>query len=153
MTIQVLDGNGVLQTVQNMNDFMTANPAGPQTIAASRAVAPPITIDSVKFRINASSGSNNTLVSAAARVVRSLDIYNRAAYVVYFRFFDKATTPITADVPFWTIPLPADSGYSKQFIWGLPVSAGLGFNITKDRFDNDATAVAVDDVSGMLTYR
>jgi hypothetical protein len=154
MTIPVLDGNGVLQTVNTLNDFMTANPAGAQAFTASRSVSPAITTDSTRFKIVATGGVNNTLVSATARVIRSIDVYNQAAYRVNLKLYDKATAPVAGtDVPFWTIPLSADSGYSKQFIWGLPVTLGLGFAITKNIWDTDATAITVEDVFGMLTWR
>jgi hypothetical protein len=154
MTIQVLDGNGVLQTVQNMNDFITSNPVGAQVFSASRAVSPAITTDSTKLRIVSASSVNNTLVSAAARVLRSIDIYNQAAYRVNFKLYDKATAPVAGtDVPFFTIPVSADSGYSKQFIWGMPLTLGLGFAITKQIWDTDTTAVGVEDVFGVLTWR
>jgi hypothetical protein len=154
MTVQILDGNGVLQTVNTMNDFMTANPAGAQVVTASRSVSPSITIDTSKVRITSAASVNNTLVSATARVLRSLDVYNEAAYAVYIKLYDKATAPVAGtDTPFWTIPLPASSGYSKIFTWGLPVTTGLGYAITKLKADSDTTVIAANDVVGMLTYR
>ena len=154
MTINVLDGNGVLQNVNTMNDFMTANPAGAQVVATSRAVVPAITSDSTKLRITSLATTNATLVSATAKLLRSLDIYNEAAYAVYFKLYDKATAPVIGtDTPFWTVPIPAASGYSKVWPWGVPVSLGLGYVITRVKADADATAVAAGDLVGFMTYR
>lgn len=154
MTLQVLDGNGVLQTRNDINDLMTANPAGAQPITASRAAAPPTTSDSTKLRITSAATVNATLVSSAARVLRSLDVYNEAAYTVYFKLYDTSTTPVVASyTPFFVIPLPANSGYSKLFTWGVPVTIGLGYVISKLKPDTDATAIAANDVVGMLTWR
>jgi len=154
MTTQILDGTGTLRTVSDMGDFMTANPVGAQPITSSRAVAPPTTADATKARITSAASVNNTLVSATARVVRSLDIYNEAAYAVYFKLYDKATAPVAGtDTPFWTIPVPAGSGYSKTFTWGIPISAGLGYAITRNKADTDTTVIAVNDLVGMLTWR
>jgi hypothetical protein len=49
--------------------------------------------------------------------------------------------------------LPATSGFSKQFIWGLPFTLGIGYAITKLFADTDTTAVIIEDVSGIMTYR
>lgn len=154
MTAVILDGNGVLQTVNTVNDLMAANPVGAQAIASSRPISPSTTIDTIKVRITSAASVNNTLVSAAARLLRSLDVYNEASYSVYLKLYDKATAPVAGtDTPFWTIPLPSGSGYSKIFIWGMPVATGLGFAITKLKADSDTTAIAASDVVGMLTYR
>lgn len=155
MTISVLDGNGVLQTgINTLNDYMAANPVGAQPTTAARTMVPATTTDSARAKIVSANGVNNTLVSATARIMRTLDIYNRAAYPVYFKLYDKATAPVAGtDVPFWTIPLAADSGYSKEFPWGLPVTLGLGYAITKLFVDTDTTAVVIEDVAGQMTYR
>ena len=155
MTIQVLDGQGVLRTVANMDDFMTANPVGAQAITASRAVSPPTTSDSNKFKIVSTAGTNATLVSASARVLRALYVYNQPAYSVFFKLYDKATAPVLAsDVPFWTIPIPAASGFViPASSWGIPVTTGLGFAITKAFSNTDTTAIAVEDCVGMLLWR
>lgn len=155
MTISVLDGNGVLQTgINTLNDYMTANPVGAQAITASRAMSPPITIDTTRARITSAATVNNTLVSSTARIMRSLDIYNEAAYTVYFKIYDKATAPVAgSDTPIWTIPVPTLSGYSKVWTWGIPVGNGIGYAITRNKVDTDTTAVAANDLVGMMTYR
>ena len=154
MTTQILDGTGTLRTVSDMGDFMTANPVGAQAIAAARAMSPAITTDSTKTRITSAATVNNTLVNAAARVLRSIDVYNEAAYSVYLKFYDKATTPVAGtDVPFWTIPIPPNSGYTKYWPFGIPLTNGLGYAITKLKADSDTTVIAASDVVGMLTWR
>jgi hypothetical protein len=154
MTTVILDGNGVQQTVNDVGNLIAVSPIGAQAVTASRPIFPSTTNDSTKARITSAATVNNTLVSATARLLRSLDIYNEAPYAVYIKLYDKATAPVAGtDTPFWTIPLPANSGYSKEFIWGRPVSNGLGYAITKNKADTDTTAVAINDAVGMLTYR
>lgn len=154
MTTQILDGTGTLRTVANLDDYIASNPVGAQPASASRAVAPPTTCDSTKTRITSAASVNNTLVSAAGRVVRSLEVYNEAAYSVYFKLYDKASAPVAGtDTPIWTIPIPSGSGYSKIFTWGLPFTNGIGFAITKLKADSDTTSVLASDVVGLMTWR
>lgn len=154
MATQILNGLGNLVTVSDMADFMAANPVGAQAVAASRAMSPATTADSTKARITSTTTVNATLVSSAARVLRTLDIYNEAGYAVYFKLYDKASTPVVAtDTPFWTIPLPANTGFSKYWPFGIPVTLGLGYVISKLKPDNDTTVIAAGDVVGMLTWR
>lgn len=154
MTTQIIDGTGTPKTVNDLGDFMATNPVGAQPFGNARTVAPPTTSDTSKLRIRSLNTVNNTLVSSTARVVRSIDVYNEATYTVYLKLFDKATAPVAGtDTSFWTIPIPSGSGFSRTFYWGLPVSNGFGYAITKNKVDTDTTAVANDDLIGMMTYR
>lgn len=154
MTTQILDGTGTLRSVSNLDDFMATNPVGAQAYTAARTVAPAITSDSTKHTIKSAATTNITLVSAAARVMRTLHIYNQTTYIIFFKLYDKATAPVLAtDLPFWTIPVAPTSGFSTAPTWGYPVANGLGYAITRAFAPTDTTAVAVEDAVGMLTWR
>lgn len=154
MTTQILDGTGTLRTVSNMDDFMAANPVGAQPLTSSRTVSPPTTSDSNKFKIQSAATTNINLVSASARVMRTLHLYNQTTYRIWFKLYDKATAPVlSTDLPFWTIPLDGGSGFALQGMWGVPVSTGLGFAITKAFAATDTTPIAVEDCIGMLMWR
>jgi hypothetical protein len=146
---------GVLKQISaSVQGFITAlGSPGPQTAANSSSVTPANTSDVTASRVHSAATTNATSLKASAGVVRSIDLFNNAAYAVFVKFYNKATAPaVGTDVPLWTIPLPAGSGYSKQYFVGLPFSTGIAYAITKVQADADTTAIAADDVTGIINW-
>jgi hypothetical protein len=71
-------------------------------------------------RVNAAATTNLTNLKVGAGNIYELDLFNVAAYDVFVKIYDKASAPVLAnDVPKWTIPLKAGTGYSKSFSAGV----------------------------------
>lgn len=99
---------------------------------------------------SAAASTNATLVKAAAATLYSLDCYNAAAAVRYLKLYNKATAPAPAsDTPFRTIALKPADRTVIAFPAGLAFSTGLGFALTVNAADTDATALTAADVVGL----
>jgi hypothetical protein len=83
----------------------------------------------------------------------NLDVFNVAAYDVFMKFYNKATAPVAGtDIPVWTIPLKAGTGFSRSFAGGKSFATGIGYAITKLQADSDTTAVVAGDVTGAIDW-
>jgi hypothetical protein len=104
-------------------------------------------------RVVAAASTNATNLKASAGSIAEVDLYNVAAYTVFVKFYNKASSPtVGTDTPVWTVPIAAGGGYSKSFVRGKAFSTGISYAITKLQADSDTTAVAAGDVTGSLEY-
>jgi hypothetical protein len=104
-------------------------------------------------RVVAAASTNGTSVKASAGEIASIDLFNVAAYAVYFKLYNKVSTPtVGSDTPVWTIPIPAGGGFSRDFIRGEYFSIGIAYAITKLQADSDTTALAAGDVTGRIKW-
>lgn len=96
---------------------------------------------------------NATTVKAAPGPLIGWLIVNTSASSRFIRFYDKASAPITTDVPVLRIPLPPGDGTNVSFALNtLWFPHGISFNITGAQPDNDATAIVAGDVTLNLFY-
>lgn len=98
--------------------------------------------------------TNATVVKSSAGRLYKIRGYNNKASVVYLKLYNKATAPtVGTDVPVVTIPCKAadvicvDLGDIGQYF-----SAGISYAITGAAADNDTTAVAAGDVTGLMVW-
>lgn len=172
MTVGILDGSGnPVAGVQTLNDLTKGAGAadantlrmtmdtnqignlGPQDAAHSVSTTPANTSDVTKSRVNSAASTNATVLKASAGLTRKIQLFNNAAYTVYFKFYDKATTPtVGTDVPSCTIPIPAGTGFFDGGSTPSPFTAGISYAITKLQADTDTTAVAAGDVTGKIEW-
>lgn len=104
-------------------------------------------------RVNAGATTNATNLKASAGQIYSLSVYNVAAYTVFLKIYNKASSPtVGTDTPVWTIPIPAGGGFSKVWPMGVPFGIGISYAITKLQADSDTTAVAAGDVTGQIMW-
>jgi hypothetical protein len=104
-------------------------------------------------RVNAGATTNATNLKASAGQIYSLSVYNVAAYTVFLKIYNKASSPtVGTDTPVWTIPIPAGGGFSKVWPMGVPFGTGISYAITKLQADSDTTAVAAGDVTGQIMW-
>jgi hypothetical protein len=89
--------------------------------------------------------TNATLVSATARTVGRITVYNTNAAARYLKIYDKATAPDQNDVPIYVEYLPPTSKTAFD-LGGLPLTNGLGYRMTTGAADNDNTAVGAGDL-------
>lgn len=126
------------------------------SVAGSGAVTPVQFIGgdmpSRAFHWIAQAGLNAQQIKASAGVVTSISGFSpqTASYPVYIKFFDQTTPPNPAggDVPIKTIGVEAGMPSDPQLPYGgIQFQNGIYILITKGIADNDATPVALGDVS------
>lgn len=143
----------------NANGQTTMSAAAPVVIASDQSPvktlsAPIATANGcTPSRVNSLATVNNLNLKATAGQVYEIDVFNNAAYTVFLKFYNKATTPAAGtDTPVWTIPIQPGGGYSKSFARGRSFATGIGYAITKLQADSDTTAVAAGDLTGSLDW-
>lgn len=98
------------------------------------------------FRLpSAVAGTNATVVKASASTLRKIIGTSTRASTCYLKLYDKATAPVVGtDIPFLTIPIPANSTFDLSFEQDF--LAGVGLAITVAPSDSDATAIVAGDI-------
>ncbi len=144
-----LNTNGQ-KSMANSAPVVVANDQSPIPMLSGVSAAANNLTDS---RVVAAASTNATSLKATAGKLYTLDLFNAAAYTVFLKFYNKATSPtVGTDTPVWTVPIPAGAGYSKTFYFGKTFTTGISFAITKLQADNDTTAVAASDVTGFMGW-
>lgn len=110
--------------------------------------ATPTTITS----ISSAASTNLTSVKASAGTMYSAVVSNTGAAAAFVKLYNKASAPVLAsDIPVLTIPVPASSVVSLNFgALGHRFATGIALSITNLAVDNDATAVALNQVKVLL---
>jgi len=134
-------------------NILATTTMGSVTLGPIASAAAPLTI----FRLTAAASTNGTLVKAARGTICGGYLRNRAAYEIYFKFYNKSTAPtVGTDTPVLTIGLApgtqvgmADIAGAAAFQLGV---TGIGIGITKAYADSDTTAVAAGDGDIQLIY-
>jgi hypothetical protein len=98
-------------------------------------------------------GVTGVLVKAKPGDVWGWYMYNAAAAVRYLKLYDKATAPLSTDVPKMTLPIPAGLGANMMAPAGVDFTVGIGYRVTTGVADNDTGAPAANDVQLNLFYR
>ena len=104
-------------------------------------------------RIISAATTNLAFVKQGGGSVYGINLYNKASSAACIRIFDKASAPVDADIPLVTLIIPATGSLAMELPIGLRFKLGLGFNITADPADGDATAVGAKDVVGGILWR
>lgn len=104
-------------------------------------------------RVKAAATINATVVKASQANLLGLHLYNNTASAKFLKLYNKATAPaVASDTPVMTIPIPPNNFVSLTHDIGINFAAGLAYVITGAIGDTDATATAVDDVTGGIFY-
>jgi hypothetical protein len=126
-------------------------------VAGSRTLRVALATDSagiigtaVPHRVLSAASTNVNNLKTTPGSLAEVDIYNTAAYDVYFKFFNKDSPVIGTDDPVWVIPLPAGGSYSKSFLRGKTFDTAISYAITKGAADHDTTVIAAGDVTGSI---
>jgi hypothetical protein len=107
-----------------------------------------------KARIQSLATTNSTLVKTSAGQPYVIDVGNNGAADAWFKLYDKATAPtVGTDTPVASIYVPKGTARTINFTdIGVAFSNGIGYGITGAAIDTDTTAVAVNQVTGMIAY-
>lgn len=95
-------------------------------------------------------------VKGSAGQVYGVECFNVGAAAVYVRLYDKSSTPATTDTPLWRGVIPgntAGAGFVKSWPQGLACANGIGVRVTGAIADNDATALAANQVIINMDYK
>lgn len=131
---------------------MANNPL--QTPASSGVVPRAHYGDQQLARVLAAASTNATLVKNSPGTLEEIVLFNTTAAAIFIKFYDSATIPTAgAGTPAFTLELPVN-GAPVVIAAGLakPFLAGIGYTITGAIADSDATAVAVNSVTGYLLW-
>lgn len=105
------------------------------------------------WRVVAAATTNQKNLKNAAGNIAWIDLYTAAAYDVFLKFYDKATTPTPGtDTPIWTIPLKTGLRTRIEFNLGLYFPTGISYAITKLIADSDTTVLVAGDVTGAMAW-
>lgn len=105
------------------------------------------------YNLVAAATTNAANVKASAGKVHGLHCANIAAYGVYVKLYDKASSPtVGTDTPVATFTVPAGGSLSFAPTVGLNFSTGISVAITKDSATADTTAVAAKDCTLVVAY-
>lgn len=139
----------VLEDATTRGQRQAVNAAGAAAVNHVAAIAG----GSTAGRVKSAASTNATNLKASAGQVYGYHLYNRAAYEVFVKLHNKASSPtVGTDVPHWTIPIPPYGGVVASFPTGVAFGTGIGYQIVKGVADTDTTAVAADDVHGVILY-
>ena len=94
--------------------------------------------------LSAAGTVNATIVKASAAQLFELIGYNARASAVYFKLYDKATSPDENDTPTHTIYLPASSAFAIPLNFYFP--SGLSYRMTTAGADNSTAALTAADI-------
>lgn len=134
----------------------TMSTSVPVTIASDQTIAVKAVTTAngeTASRVNAANSTNATSLKASAGNVFEIDVYNVAAYAVFLKLYNKASSPtVGTDTPVWTIPIAAGSGFSRVFPLGRNFGTGIAYAITKLQADSDTTVVAAGDLTGSIGW-
>jgi hypothetical protein len=144
---------------------LPAIPAGANTIGAVNLNSGTATIGGVVIKPTATSGgqtlsrvtaaatTNATNLKASAGNIIRIAVFNTAAYTVFLKLYNKASAPtVGTDTPTRTIPIPASTGFSEEYVYGRPDATGISYAITKLQADSDTTAVVAGDLIGEISW-
>lgn len=140
-----------IASMTNLKVDIAAQTISPLTIAPSSSAtgANPNGL----VRVNAGASTNATSVKGSAGRLFAGKLCNAAAYDVFFKLYNKASAPtVGTDTPAATIPIKAGTCQDIAGTWGIPLSTGIAYAITKLQADSDTTVVVAGDLTGYLVY-
>ncbi len=95
-------------------------------------------------------------IKASAGQVYGLRFFNKGAAPVYVRLYNQTTTPGTGDTPVYRCLVPGNTsggGFVDTIPPGVVFGTGIGIRVTGAIADNDATALAANEVLGNVLYK
>lgn len=98
--------------------------------------------------------TNSTVVKNASGTVYTYMLFNTGSSMAFVKLYDKVAAPaVGTDTPRLTVGVPAGGGANLTVQQGISFAAGIGFAITANAADNDASAVALNQVVVNLLYQ
>jgi hypothetical protein len=106
-----------------------------------------------KSRIQSAATTNATSAKASAGQVYLVSVGNNGASDAWLKLYDKASSPtVGTDTPVWSAYVPKGTAREVTTDIGLVFSSGIAYAITGGAADTDTTAVAANQVTGVIGY-
>ncbi|CAB4164642.1 hypothetical protein UFOVP826_62 [uncultured Caudovirales phage] len=134
----------------------TATVSGTVTATVTAGTVNPV-VPATPYILNSAASTNEALILTGTSGLQAFYATNTGATVAFVKLYNKATAPISSDIPAMILSVPAAvSGVPG--VCTLPIgfsgfrfALGLGIRITGAVADNDTTAVAAGQVKVMLS--
>jgi len=103
----------------------------------------------------AAASDNATNVKASAGQVYSIDVFNNAAYPVYLKLYNSASSPTGCGATglFKVVGVQSGTQHILQSEEGWALGSGIGYCLTKGIADSDDTAVLLSDAVVDIGYK
>jgi len=103
----------------------------------------------------AAASDNATNLKASAGQVYSIDVFSNAAYPVYLKLYNSASSPTGCGATnlFKVVGVQAGTQHILQSEEGWALGTGIGYCLTKGIADSDDTAVLLSDATVDLGYK
>ncbi len=133
-----VDGSGYVEI-----NCKTGCSAGATTIS----LIPATSGGETTFHFVAAATNNATSLKASAGQVYSVDLFNNAAYPVYFKLYNTASSPSSCGATnlIKVVGTQAGTQHTIKTEEGWPFATGIGYCLTKGITDADNTAVLLSD--------
>ena len=130
--------------------------SGTVTATVTGGTVSPV-VPATPYILNSAASTNEALILTGTSGLHAFYATNTGATAAFVKLYNKATAPVSTDVPAMIIPVPAAvsgvPGVATLPIGfaGFRFALGLGIRITGAVADNDTTAVAAGQVKVMLS--
>jgi len=117
-------------------------------------VVPTIAGTSSYYHAFSAATTNDTLVAAGSRAISFLSVFHNGTGNTnrFFKLYNKATAPTSSDVPILTLVIhPSETVVITPAIQ-LACNLGIGYRMTANYADNDATAISVNELAVNIAY-
>jgi hypothetical protein len=103
----------------------------------------------------AAASDNATSLKGSAGQVYSVDVFNNAAYPVYLKLYNSASSPTgcAATNLFKVVGVQSGTQHTVASEEGFAMGTGIGYCLTKGIADSDDTAVLLSDASADIGYK
>lgn len=130
--------------------------SGTVTATVTAGTVNPV-VPATPYILNSAATTNEALILTGTSGLQAFYASNSGATAAFVKLYNKATAPVSSDIPAMILPVPAAvSGVPG--VCTLPIgfsgfrfALGLGIRITGAVADNDTTAVAAGQVKVMLS--
>lgn len=113
-------------------------------------------VDKYSYISAASSNQDSQVIKASAGQMYAMSVFNLNASIRYLKIYDKATGPTSSDTPIDRIMIPGNAtgvGVGQAVAVGVAFSTGISFRLTTGIADNDANAVAANEILVNVKYK
>lgn len=141
-------------TTANQAKVQTAAPASADAGLTVRNIPTPQTAGGLStFHLESAASTNATVIKASIGQVFGWYIYNSNAAARKVAFHNTTTTPTAGAGIFFTLIIPPGSAANVFTETGIAFSSGIAITTVTGLPDNNASAVAADDLNINIFYK
>jgi hypothetical protein len=101
-----------------------------------------------------SATTNDTLVATGSRAISFLSVFHigNGNTNRFFKLYNKATAPTSSDTPIMTLVVHPSETVVIPTAIQLACNLGIGYRMTANYTDNDATAISANELAVNIAY-